>query len=367
MDQQPWPREVAEGAASGYTGLLSRYDRVGEGTGGVGRGSYGVVFIGEDKQTGELVAIKRQPRGCAVAVQELLVYRKLRPHPHPNVMALRDVFVATSPSTNASCLYTVFDFMDTTLSALAKFRRGVFLRSEASQLFRMMACGVANLHHAEIVHADLSAKNILINGSPPHWTLRVADFGSAYHAGTFLAPTEPVTTFSVMAPEVALGAAPAPPADVFALGVHGAGLFAGRFNIFGAAESTTVEELLAAHVRELGEPGRAYRDFVRRSLPGAARLPAKGNPVGKSAVDAVSVAPGEGASRFLASLLHWRPEERPQALDAAGRADYFATGAPAEGCPLPLPAPDAAGANPPAAAAAQAAAEKKNAEESAAC
>ena len=35
-------------------------------------------------------------------------------------MALRDVFVATSPSTNASCLYTVFDFMDTDLHAVIR-------------------------------------------------------------------------------------------------------------------------------------------------------------------------------------------------------------------------------------------------------
>ena len=82
--------------------------------------------------------------------------------------------------------YTVRELMGHTLAEMTKRRAAVYSRAEAACVFSAMTSGVAHLHAHEIVHADLSADNVLMNGwsRGQHGELkcdcRICDFGCAF-------------------------------------------------------------------------------------------------------------------------------------------------------------------------------------------
>ena len=217
-----------------------------------------------DRKTGYRVAVKRQREDCPAAAREYLVYRKLRATPHANLLGLLDAFRAPAPDVpgrvGVNHFYTVHNFLDTNLLALAQFRRGYFERAEAAELFKFTAAGVAHMHRADLVHGDLSFENVLVNGVYPHWEVRVADFGGAFDAGRLLAPVWPdvPTTIGFVAPEVAVGSALTAAADAWALGCHAALVTTETIDLWKAGPDATNEDMLAAHARVLGGPGPSF-------------------------------------------------------------------------------------------------------------
>ncbi len=204
----------------------TRYKRVGEGCAGgaIGEGSFGKVYVAKDTLTGTVVAVKRQSEERPEAWRELLLNRALRPSAHPNIVRILDSFVATD-TRSRNHLYTVFDYMDSSLASLLRHRRGTFAGREVQCLWESMAAGVAHLHRFGVVHGDVSHGNVLVRGAfdaTGRIDCRIADLGCAFDASSFVLPLHQYfTTLSVRAPEVVLGAGKvAEPIDVWALGIH---------------------------------------------------------------------------------------------------------------------------------------------------
>jgi len=74
----------------------------------IGDGTYGQVARGENRQTGEVVAIKKMKKKFyswddCMALREIKALRRLN---HPNIIKLREVLRVNDD------LYLVFDYMD---------------------------------------------------------------------------------------------------------------------------------------------------------------------------------------------------------------------------------------------------------------
>lgn len=204
-----------------------RYQRCDEGKGGrIGSGSFGAVYIGVDKLTNDVVAVKRQQLPSTEATREIALYQLLRAWPHKNVLAMRDTF--TSTANGSSCLYFVFDLLSSTVWDTWRSpvgRRGMLDRSLSSRYMLDIVRGVGHLHDLSMVHADLSMKNLLVGIDH---VVKVADLGAAFSASTFLVGSEARTTAYVRAPEVFLGTTtPTASIDSWAVGVVGLALFTG--------------------------------------------------------------------------------------------------------------------------------------------
>ncbi|KAF9926867.1 hypothetical protein FBU30_003627 [Linnemannia zychae] len=171
----------------------------------IGRGAFGIVYLGVDVNTGIKYAVKefskaklrkkdrqnlfrlgpsgRRPgrRGPAIAAEEerspldlirgeLAILKKLD---HENIVKLYEVLdVAAEDS-----LYMVFELCE--LGALTEVTVGdkpgkIFTDVECRDVFQQMVLGVEYLHEHDIVHRDIKPDNLLrsVDG-----TLKIVDFG----------------------------------------------------------------------------------------------------------------------------------------------------------------------------------------------
>ena len=240
----------------------------------VGAGTYGSVHRAEHVETGKLVAVKRLALGRTETEQEISVWHRLRPSgPHENLMHLLDAFAGTEPDRSSrqqapyvhaisGSFYVVFDFMDCTLADFMKGARALREEAEAAHIFRCVADGIAKLHTFDIIHGDLSFRNILLRGnfSMGELDVRVADLGCSFSSATPPGPEFAHTTAPVRSPEACLRATLTTAADVWALGVIGASLAIGDedfWRVHGWLASETVPTdavMMGRYMQYLGHP-----------------------------------------------------------------------------------------------------------------
>ena len=137
----------------------------------------------------------------ATALREISVLKEVQ---HPNIVALRDVFVSFNGN-----LYLVFELMECDLKAALDrvSRLGTFLPPAWVKwmLYQVLA-GTEACHAHRIVHRDLKPQNILLDRSSG--VLKLADFGLARTYAVPLRPyTHEVVTLWYRAPEILLGQA----------------------------------------------------------------------------------------------------------------------------------------------------------------
>lgn len=201
-------------SGTGSADVGGRYDLVRE----IGRGSTAVVWQGRARETGVRVAVKvLRPELAAdhdlvtrfVAERSLLMAVD-----QPNLVRVRDLVVS------GEVLALVSDFVEgTSLRELVD--QGPVTAAESARIAGQVAAGLRALHEAGIVHSDVKPENILI----PAGEAKLADLGVAWLMRTACptgrqAGARPLLgTPGYVAPELAIGAAPAAPADIYALGV----------------------------------------------------------------------------------------------------------------------------------------------------
>ena len=218
-------------------------------SGVLGIGGTGTVFEAVDERDGTAVAVKAIPHDAVLrqrAVREAAVAGRLD---HPHVVRLRDVLE------DDEYVYVVSELIDG--GDLATALRSNRL-SDAS-LLRIAAaiCDALDCAHAAgIIHRDVKPANVLLGRDG---SVRLADFGIAALAEPDATIDERLLgTLSYMAPEACAGARPAPPADVWAVGVLLYEALSGA-NPFRARRPGELRELHAEGARPLGE--------VRPDLP----------------------------------------------------------------------------------------------------
>uniref|UniRef100_A0A8C5IXR4 cyclin-dependent kinase n=1 Tax=Junco hyemalis TaxID=40217 RepID=A0A8C5IXR4_JUNHY len=148
---------------------MERYEKLGK----VGEGSYGVVFKCRNKDTGQIVAIKKfleseeDPVIRKIALREIRMLKRLK---HPNLVRLLEVF------RRKRRLHLVLEYCEhTVLHELDRHPRGVpeyLVKSITWQTLQ----AVNFCHKHNCIHRDVKPENILIT---KHSVIKLCDFGFA--------------------------------------------------------------------------------------------------------------------------------------------------------------------------------------------
>ena len=196
----------------------------------LGKGGMAEVFLAQDKNTGEPVAVKflnarnlRDPMKKARFMLEATAGAKVS---HDNVLKVLDVGL-----TQEGTPYLVMEYLFGESLGDWLRRERVMHAALGVPLIRQVATGLAAAHREGIIHRDVKPGNIFLIGEKgaPH-TAKVVDFGFARLAelqGLTQAGVA-VGTIEYMAPEQAVGDAPDPRTDIYGLGVLMYRVFTGR-------------------------------------------------------------------------------------------------------------------------------------------
>ncbi|XP_055026431.1 cyclin-dependent kinase-like 1 [Misgurnus anguillicaudatus] len=198
---------------------MEKYEKISK----IGEGSYGVVFKCRNKDTGQIVAIKKfvesedDPIIKKIAHRETRMLKQLK---HPNLVNLIEVFRRKRK------LHLVFEYCDhTVLNELDRYPRGVPEHMVKSIIWQTLQA-VNFCHKQNCIHRDVKPENILIT---KHQVIKLCDFGFArILTGPCDYYTDYVATRWYRAPELLVGDTQyGPPVDVWAVGCVFAELLSG--------------------------------------------------------------------------------------------------------------------------------------------
>eukprot|EP01137_Pigoraptor_chileana_P036032 Opistho-2@30952 len=146
----------------------------------LGRGAFGKVFCGLNKQTGELIAVKQIFLGggqgnnkkdlksqTAVYEREITLLKRLH---HQNIVA----YLGTRIDGNSLYIFMEFVSGGSIASMLSQF--GAFEEEVIRHYLKQILDGVAYLHDNEVIHRDIKGANILVDTSG---IIKLIDFGAA--------------------------------------------------------------------------------------------------------------------------------------------------------------------------------------------
>lgn len=173
----------------------------------LGKGAYGIVWKAVDRQTGEVVAVKkifdafRNRTDAQRTFREIMFLQEFGDH--ANIVKLLNVIRAQ----NDKDIYLVFEYMDTDLHAVIK--KGNLLKDiHKRYVMHQLLKATKYLHSGNVIHRDQKPSNILLDAD---CFVKLCDFGLARSlcqiqedAGN-PALTEYVATRWYRAPEILLG------------------------------------------------------------------------------------------------------------------------------------------------------------------
>jgi len=135
---------------------LNQYQKKGK----LGEGTYGKVYLAQDRKTKEYVAMKKmildtEEEGIpSTAIREISFLKELSDH--PNIVKLKDVLYLKSK------LYLIFEYLDKDLKAYMDSDAQMNIGLVKSYMHQMLK-GIAFCHSHRILHRDLKPQNLLID------------------------------------------------------------------------------------------------------------------------------------------------------------------------------------------------------------
>jgi len=216
----------------------------------LGEGTYGIVYKAKNRESGEIVALKRirldsEDEGVpCTAIREISLLKELK---HPNIVRLYDVIHTEKKLT------LVFEYLDQDLKKYIDECGGVIGKAITKSFLFQLLKGIAFCHEHRVLHRDLKPQNLLINKKGE---LKLADFGLARAFGIPVRSySHEVVTLWYRAPDVLMGSRKySTPIDIWSAGcifsemVTGRPLFPGTnssdqlmkiFKLMGTPNSTT--------------------------------------------------------------------------------------------------------------------------------
>ncbi|KAF6022664.1 CDK3 [Bugula neritina] len=166
----------------------------------IGEGTYGVVYKAKDRQTGEVVAMKKirldtESEGVpSTAIREISLLKELD---HPKVVRLLDVIQTDQK------LYLVFEFLNNDLKKFMDSHTGLLPMELVKSYCYQLLQGIAYCHAHRVLHRDLKPQNLLIDNSG---NIKLADFGLARAFGMPVRMyTHEIVTLWYRPPEILMG------------------------------------------------------------------------------------------------------------------------------------------------------------------
>ncbi|XP_008802975.1 cyclin-dependent kinase F-4-like isoform X2 [Phoenix dactylifera] len=278
--------------------MMERYKLIKE----VGDGTFGSVWRAINKQTGEVVAIKKMKRKYYSweECMNLREVKSLRRMNHPNIVKLKEVIREND------ILYFVFEYMECNLYQLMKDRGEVFSEAEIRNWCFQIFQALAYMHQRGYFHRDLKPENLLVTKD----IIKIADFGLAREVCSQPPYTEYVSTRWYRAPEVLLQSSVYDSAvDIWAMGAIMAELFTLRPLFPGLSEPDEIYRIC----KVIGSPsentwaeGLQLAGTIKYQFPQF------------SGVDLSVLIPSASkeAIDLISSLCSWDPRKRPKAAEA---------------------------------------------------
>lgn len=300
----------------------------------IGEGAYGQVWMGRDKLSGEIVALKKvrmdqEKEGFPVtAIRELKMLSSLR---HENIVNLKEIVTGQNQNRNQSArnkheIYMVFEYVDHDLTGLMDTPDVKFTEAHVKTYVQQLLKGLWYCHGREVLHRDIKGSNLLIDNDG---NLKIADFGLARSYTDGLGRyTNRVITLWYRPPELLLGAEEyGPEIDMWSVGCLLAELLLDKPLFPGKDEPEQLDFIF----RYLGSP-------TEEVWPGWENLKHANQVIkGKyaSIIDRKLEDLSAGARDLVKGLLRLNPKARPTAEEALDDDWFWSTPYPTPRAELP--------------------------------
>lgn len=265
----------------------------------LGDGTYGSVLKAQNKQTNELVAIKKMKQKYysweeCMKLREIASLRKLI---HPNIVKLKEVIRENDE------LHLVFEFMEANLYEFMKSRVRAIPESKVRNIMFQTIQAVNHVHKHGYFHRDMKPENLLVSGD----TVKLADFGLAREIRARPPFTDYVSTRWYRAPEVLLRSSIYnSPLDIWACGGIMAELYTLRPLFPGSSESDQLYKICSV----LGTPTTvSWPEGFKLASQIGYRFPQF---VPTRLETLVPQANAEGI-QLMQAMMHWDPNRRGSA------------------------------------------------------
>jgi len=147
----------------------------------LGQGTYGVVYQAIDKQTNEIVAIKKIKQtkeeakyGLSTTIlREINLFKETKSH--QNIVSLHHYFFTKRDSGKIDSVYLVMDFVQMNLRQYIEGTTTLIHPDTVKKIMRQVIDAVDYLHTNLILHRDIKPDNILID--PISNDIKLIDFG----------------------------------------------------------------------------------------------------------------------------------------------------------------------------------------------
>ncbi|XP_026401872.1 cyclin-dependent kinase F-4-like [Papaver somniferum] len=268
----------------------------------VGDGTFGSVYRALNKQTGEVVAIKKMKRKYysweeCINLREVKSLRKMN---HPNIVKLKEVIREND------ILYFVFEYMECNLYQLIKDKVKLFPEAEVRNWCFQVFQALAYMHQRGYFHRDLKPENLLVTKD----LIKVADFGLAREVCSQPPYTEYVSTRWYRAPEVLLQSPSYNSAvDMWAMGGIMAELLSLRPLFPGSSEADEIYKIcsvIGSPTQKSWAEGLQLANSINYQFP---QLPGVH-------LSVLIPSASDDATNLISSLCSWDPNKRPTAAEA---------------------------------------------------
>jgi serine/threonine-protein kinase len=226
----------------------------------IGRGGMGVVYLARDLRLDRMVAIKTLPLHLASdpAIRErfLREARTAARLSHPNIVPVHRADEVGGQ------VFFVMGFVDGDSVAATLASAKALSPQRTVPILRDVAAALGYAHRHGVIHRDVKTENILLDTMSGR--AMVTDFGIARvgEAAPLTATGQILGTVYYLSPEQVAGESVDLRTDIYALGVVGYAMLAGRFPFDGPLASA----VLVAHVNKQPVPLAAVAPHVPASL-----------------------------------------------------------------------------------------------------
>jgi len=261
----------------------------------------GIVYQAQDRLLQRTVAVKVFRDGTAEMARTSSETQLLAGLNHPSLVTLFDAHIGGDAPR-----YLVMEYVDgPTLGE--RLARGPLALTTVAGIARDLGDALHTVHQSGIVHRDIKPSNVLLRASTvpgEEFRAKLADFGIAYliDSTRLTTPGAVIGSAAYLSPEQVTGAAPAPAADIYALGL-------------------LLLESLTGH-----------RAFAQAAMHEAVVARLSQDPVVPASV-------GHDWGALLTAMTARDPERRPTALDVVAAAGAIRVGTASEQDTVDAPAP----------------------------
>jgi mitogen-activated protein kinase 15 len=283
----------------------------------LGKGAYGIVWKVRDKQTEEIVALKKifgafqNATDAQRTFREIIFLQELTDH--ENIITLLDVFKAD----NDKDIYLVFEYMETDLHAV--IRANILEDIHKQFIIYQLLKAIKYMHTAQVIHRDMKPSNLLLNSE---CLVKVADFGLARSVdfkdkepGRHPVLTDYVATRWYRAPEILLGSTTyTKGVDMWSIGCILGELLGGKPMFPGTSTMNQLDRIIEV----TGRPSKEDIDAIQSEFAGT-MLESLPDTEPRS-LQSLYPNASEDAIDLLQKLLMFNPDKRITAEEALAHA-----------------------------------------------